>query len=112
VERRVSECSCRCASFTVTFLEIKKHIIHCIRKNQRISLDDVSFEVSINNGSKKCRNAVRTIEKRLFFYVVSKFVGGLMNLLITQRKDRKIRHVKKLCDYFVKSCNQIHHFLT
>lgn len=44
--------SCRCALFTVTFLEIKEHIIHCIRKNQRISHDVVSSEVSISNGSK------------------------------------------------------------
>ena len=63
----MSECSFRCASFNVTFLEIKEHIIHCIRKNQRISLDDVSSGVSISNGSKQCRNAVRTIGKRLFF---------------------------------------------
>jgi hypothetical protein len=66
VERRVSECRCRRASFTVTFLEIKEHIIHCIRKNQRMCLDDISSEVSISNGSKQCRNAVRTIGKRLF----------------------------------------------
>ena len=62
----MSECSCRCASFALTFLEIKEHIIHCIRENQRICLDDVSSEVSINIGSKQCRNAVRTIGKRLF----------------------------------------------
>ena len=67
VGRRVPESSCRCALFTLTFLEIKEHIIHCIRKNQRIGLDDVSSEVSISNGSKQCRNAVRTIGKRLFF---------------------------------------------
>jgi hypothetical protein len=66
VETSVSECRSRCASFNVTFIEIKEDIIHCIRKNQRIRLDDVSSEGSITNGSKQCRNAVRTIGKRLF----------------------------------------------